>query len=314
MTPQLPIEISTRILTLSIVPTLQCWITYRSLIFVSRDMQALAYHTYLPHLPIMLHTRNHVNSFCMLLESSPNTVGPRIRTLWVVSGIKANVESAFGRTVLQKCTQITHLACNINFLKSLVCHSSPLSHRNLKKLTLIETIIPWNLLLTDTAGRQLFKQLTHLRISGGTQFVPPDFPFSSLTHLSFSCHQLSFGSSPASPFNSDRFPVLQYIAPSFPYLVCRTWNPEVLGARGREIDPRISVIACPKKWKEADVWKMAIQGGNDLWARALKGEYLRRSRAFTQKDPLWDHDSDDYEALWDYDSDDYGELGGESGL
>jgi len=290
--PYLPIEISTRILTLSIVPTRQRWITYRSLIFVSREMQALAYHTYLPHLPIMLHTRNHVDSFCMLLESNPNTVGPRIRTLWVVSGIKANVESAFGRTVLQKCTQITHLACNINFLKSLVCHSSPLSHRNLKELTLIETIIPWKLLLTDTAGRQLFKQLTHLRISGGTFFSSPDFSFSSLTHLSYSCHQLSFGSSSTLPFNSDTFPVLRHIAPSFPYLVCRTWTPEVLNARGREIDPRISVIACPKKWKEADVWETAILGGNDLWARAHKGEYLQRSRAFTQEVSLRD-DYDD---------------------
>src|SRR6266540_6632109 len=109
---EFPIEISTHILALSTaMPTFWLWKTYKSLIVVSRDMQALAYRAYLPHLPIMLHTRNHVDSFCMLLESNPNTVGPQIRTLWVISGIKANAEYALGRTILQKCTRITHLAC-----------------------------------------------------------------------------------------------------------------------------------------------------------------------------------------------------------
>ena len=297
---EFPVEISTRILAVSIGPTVK---TYRSLIVVSRDMQALAYHAYLPHLPIMLHTHKHVDSFCMLLESNPNTVGPRIRTLWVVSGIKASAEYALGRTILQKCTRITHLACNINLLKSLVCESTPFSHHNLKELTIIEPIIPWDLLLSYPTGRQLFNQLTHLRTNGGTKFVVPDFSFSSLTHLSFSCHQLSFGPSSTSPFDSTRFPVLQQIAPSLPYMICRTASPAALGAKGRQIDPRISVIACPKKWKEADVWKKAMHGESDLWASACAGEYLKKSRAFTQEPPLY---------MWD--SDEYGPFGGETGL
>jgi len=90
-----------------------------------------------------------------------------------------------GCTILQKCTQITHLACNINLLKSLVCKSTPFSHHNLKELTLIEPIIPWELLLSHSAGRQLFNQLTHLCTNRGTKFVLPNFSFSSLTHLSF---------------------------------------------------------------------------------------------------------------------------------
>jgi len=297
---EFPIEISTHILALSTVPTFWCWRTYQSLIVVSRDMQALAYHAYLPHLPIMLYTRKHVDSFCMLLESNPNTVGPRIRTLWIISGIKAKVEYELGHTILQKCTRITHLACNINFLKSLV-QSTPFSHHNLKELTLIETIIPWELLLSLPAGRQLFSQLTHLRASGGTKLVLPNFSFSSLTHLSFSCHQLSFGSSSTSPFDSTRFPKLQQIAPSLPYMICRTFSPAVMDATGRGVDPRISVIACPKKWKEADVWKKAIQGENDLWTSARVGEYLQRSRAFMQEPPLWDYDNlwpDASTALW----------------
>jgi hypothetical protein len=185
---EFPIEISTRILALSTAPTLWCWRTYRSLVVVSRGMQALAYDAYLPHLPIMLHTRIHVDSFCMLLESNPNTVGPRIRTLWVIAAIKANIEHALGYTILQKCTQITHIACNINLLKALECNSTTFSHHNLKELTLIESIIPWELLLSYPAGRQLFNQLTHLRTNGGTKFVIPDVSFWSLTHLSFSCH------------------------------------------------------------------------------------------------------------------------------
>ena len=85
---------------------------------------------------------------------------------------------------------------------------------------------------------------------------------------------------------------------------CRTSNPAALGAKGREIDARISVIACPKKWKEADVWKKAIKGENDLWVSARAGKYLQRSRAFTQESPRWD----DYGFDSDY------EMGGESGL
>lgn len=298
---EFPIEISIRILALSTASTLWCWTTYRSLIAVSRDMQALAHYACLPHLPIMLHTSTHVDSFCMLLKSNPNTVGPCIRTLWVIAGIKANVEYALGHTILQKCTKITHIACNINLLKALVCNSTTFSHHNLKELTLIEPIIPWELLLGNPAGRQLFNQLTHLRINGGIKFVIPDFSFSSLTHLSFSCHQLPFGSSSVSPFDSSRFPVLQHIAPSLPYMLCRTLSPAVLGASGRAIDPRIDVIACPKKWKEADVWKRARQGGKDLWVSARAGEYLQKSRAFIQELPQWDYD-------------DVEEMGGESGL
>src|SRR6266436_7054720 len=70
------IEISTYILGLSTVPILWCWRRYQSLIVVSHDMQTLAYDACLPHLPIMLYMCIHVDSFYMLLKSSPNTVGP----------------------------------------------------------------------------------------------------------------------------------------------------------------------------------------------------------------------------------------------
>jgi hypothetical protein len=276
---EFPIEIAIRILVFSTAPTFWCWRTYRSLIVVSRDMQALAYDACLPHLPVMLHTRKHVDSFCMLLESNP-TVGPCIRTLWFIAGIKAGVERTLGHIILRKCTRITHIACNINFLKALVCYSTVFVHHDLKELTLVESVIPWELLLGYPAGRQFFNQLTHLRTAGGTKFVFPDFCFSSLTHLSFSSHLFPLDSSSISPFNSTRFPVLQQIVPSLPYMVCRTLSPVALGTAGRAIDPRIDVIACPKKWKEADVWESARHGADDLWARARAGEYLRKSRAF----------------------------------
>jgi hypothetical protein len=206
----------------------------------------------------------------MLLESNP-TVAPRIRTLWLIAGIKANVERTLGQAILQKCTRLTHIACTINLLKALAS-STTFIHHDLKELTLIEPIVPWKLLLGYPAGRQFFNQLTHLRISGGTKFVVPDFCFSSLTHLSFSCHQISLGSSAIPPFNSERFPVLQQIAPSIPYLSCRTLDPVALNTTGKAIDPRIDVIACPKKWKEADVWQRAMHGGTDIWESARMGE------------------------------------------
>jgi len=34
------------------------------------------------------------------------------------------------------------------------------------------------------------------------------------------------------------------------------------------VDGRIDVIACPKKWKEADIWEGARRGEKDLWSRA----------------------------------------------
>lgn len=293
---EFPIEIATCILAFSAVSPFWRWRTYQSLIVVSRGIQALVYDACLPYLPVMLHTRSHVESFCTLLESNPVTVGPRIRTLWLIAGIKADVERALGDRILQKCTRITHIACNINLLKALLCRPAAFVHRDLKELTLIEPIIPWGLLLGYSAGRQFFAQLTHLRSNGGTKFtIPSDFCFSSLTHLSFSCHQLPFGSSSVSPFDSTRFPVLQQIVPSFPYMVCRLWDPITLGTAGDAIDPRINIIACPKKWKEADVWKNAMHGGKDLWARACSTEFLQKSHAFTETPPgpRWDYDDDD---------------------
>ena len=105
---EFPVEISTPILAFSTVSTLWRWRTYRSLVVVSRTMQALAYDACLPHLPVMLHTRQHVNTFSNLLEHNPTTVGSRIRTLWFIAGIKAGVERTLGGNILQRCTRITH--------------------------------------------------------------------------------------------------------------------------------------------------------------------------------------------------------------
>jgi len=162
-----------------------------------------------------------------------------------------------------------------------VCDTTNFVHHNLKQLTLIKSITPWNLILRSPTGHQFFNQLTHLRVSGGTSFIIPDFCFSSLTHLSFSCHQVSFG--PSSPFTSARFPVLQHIVPSLPYMVCRDMDPMTLRTAGHAIDPRIDVLACPKKWKEVDVWQSVMDGAMDLWARARTDEYLRESHAFKQE-------------------------------
>jgi len=53
-------------------------------------------------------------------------------------------------------------------------------------------------------------------------------------------------------------------------------NPAALKTAGDAIDQRINVIACPKKWKEADVWESAMHGGKHLWARACTGEWLQK--------------------------------------
>jgi len=293
----LPVEVSCRILVFAVANPIS-WTTYRSLTVVSSTMQALAYDACLPYLPVVIHTQRQFDSFCMLLASHPTTVGPRVREIWLIANIKANVECTMGRNILQTCTLITHLACTINLLKTLA--SSPFINHNLKHLTLAESIIPWSWLLKQPAGRQLFAQLTHFRAQSGTHFVIPDFCFASLTHLSFSCHELTFGSTDTSPFDAVRFPVLQQIVPSIPYMICRLQDPKALNKQGLSIDPRVNVVLCPKKWKEADIWVAASYGKEDLWAGARSGIYLQRSRAFTQEFPK-------------YDVEDY-EFGGETGL
>jgi hypothetical protein len=139
--------------------------------------------------------------------------------------------------------------------------------------------VPWEELLHYDNGRQLFAQSTHIRLSGGTEFIVPQFCFASLTHLSFSCHGLSTIINPgsASAFDSATFPDLQEIVPSLLYMVSRTQDRDRLRDAGHAIDRRMEVIACPKKWKEVDIWESALSGGKDLWERARSGEYLENA-------------------------------------
>jgi hypothetical protein len=196
-----------------------------------------------------------------------------------------------------------------------VRESEGLVHHELSHLTLVETIVPWQLLLSQPAARQLFMQLTHLRVSGGTEFVKPDFCFASLSYLSFTCHDLSTcltskstsRSSSDSPFPSAQFPVLQQIVPSIPYVCWRLEDPKTLHASGLAIDGRMDALTCPKKWKEADIWESARRGGDDLWTRVRAGEYLQKSRAFTLSPTTGNDDLG-------WDSDEYGPFGGETGL
>jgi len=73
---------------------------------------------------------------------------------------------------------------------------------------------------------------------------------------------------------------------------CRERDPKAIQMAGLAIDGRIDVIACPKKWKEADIWEGARRGEKDLWMDAREGKYLQRSRAFTVTERSWDIDSD----------------------
>jgi len=116
-----PTEVAIRILIFATSTHLR---SYQSFVVVSRAMQALVYETCLPHLPIMLHTRRHFDSFCLLIAYHPITVSPRIRTVWFVTGVKVGAERTFHGIILQKCTRITHIACNINLLRAFVGSSA----------------------------------------------------------------------------------------------------------------------------------------------------------------------------------------------
>jgi hypothetical protein len=241
-------------------------------------------------------------SFCTLLDSHPS-VRPRIRSVWFIGGIKAATERTLGLDILQKCPRVARIACNINLLRAFLEAPGEFAHHDLKDLTLIEAIIPWRNLLCLPKACQLFGQLTRFRTAGGTVYNLSsniDFSFASLTRLSFACHSIDRLS--RFDFDSKRFPVLQRIVPSVPYMQWRTLQPTTLRAKGREIDDRMDVIACPKKWKELDVWEEGGLGERDLWDRAQTTEFLQRSRAFTEEPSYlrdWDEDIYGYASGFD---------------
>jgi hypothetical protein len=277
-----PVELTTRIIALmteSWTSSRSAWRSYHSLIRVSSQFQAIAYAECIPHLPVMLHTRNHVYSFEALLKNHPY-VGPKVRALWFIAAIKASEEHLIGGAILAACPQLTRLACNINLLE---CMVDTASHRQLRDLTLVENIIPWERLLRNQNARLLFNELTHFRSSGGQSFTIPDFCFTSLAHLSFACHDLTLCCTsfvrPGEPMFGPRvFPGLRRIVPTIPYITCRYQDSRVLRSRGSKMDARVDVIPCPKKWKEADVW-LSARWGADLWERAALGEDVTESRA-----------------------------------
>ena len=280
----IPNEIATRILIFASAD----WPTYRSLILVSRRIRTLVYDTCLYHLPIMLHTQNDFCSFYTLI-SSHSAVGPCIRSLWLVAGTDTSVECTTGYAMLRKCPSIIHLACNVNLLRVLVYSSAPFIHHKLKDLTLIEpTTVPWAELLCQPAAGLLFGQLTHLRVSGGTELVVPKFEFTSLSHLSFECSRprgpfVMFAGAGASEsesaplvFECTNFPVLQQIALSTAYLFrSRSMDPSQAAGRQVVTDNRMDVFVLPNIWKEAEVWEDTRRGGPDIWTRARVGDSKR---------------------------------------
>jgi hypothetical protein len=279
---ELPYEIITAIIAETVALNAPYgWRTYHSLIRVSFLIQRATYMEYLPRIPIMLHKRHQVDSFEALLKSHPE-LAQRVRNIWFVAGIEASEECKIGGAILRACTNVTHMACKINLLRSLIHHDS-FSPSNLVDLTLIENRIPWREIFTSDNGRKLFSQLTHFRSCGGNQFVIPKFCFASLTHLSLACHGLSNCCAPwldpsLSPFTTDCFPALQQVVPTIPYLDCRYSNARRLRTEGLKIDPRVNAIPCPKKWKEADVWEDSRWGTIDLWQRARRGDDVAESR------------------------------------
>jgi hypothetical protein len=181
--------------------------------------------------------------------------------------------------------------------------STDFAHHGLKDLTLIEPHVNWPELLHLPTSRQLFAQLTHLRTTRCSDVnFDIDFCFTSLTHLSFKRHDLNLDPMSASLSDVTRFPVLQRIVPSFPYMQWRLLQPMTLRVKGRALDKRMNIIACPKKWKELGVWEEGGPEERDLWDRAMTTEFLQRSRAFSQgADDSNDDDSEDSE---DHDHDD----------
>jgi len=264
----LPIELVTDILVLATASSLH-WGTYRSLVRVSRAFRTMVYQGCFPYLPIMLRTQRDFGSFASLLAVHP-TVGPRVRFAWFF------FPGAFGlsMSVLQKCPNITHLACTADLLRGFVFPGRPFIHNHLKDLTVTANSIPWDVLLRQPLGRQLFSQLTHFRAVLQRRFKSPDFCFASLTHISYNYDDVDFDEeSDSTPYFDDlRFPILRQIVPTFRYKLCRGVDLKMLKANGIAVDGRFDALACPRGWVEADIWEKSRRGERDIWTRARAEE------------------------------------------
>ncbi|KAG6835506.1 hypothetical protein H0H93_000717 [Arthromyces matolae] len=256
---QLPVEMLLEILSF----TASSAGVYRSLLLVSKHMNAVVKAHCMQAVPVALEGIDQLRSFDRLLTSSPKT-GSFVRYLWIFG--EGLVCWKLMQKILERCTGILALSCTSRTLASL-CSTSSFLHTNCTELALLESRHDWKAITETPHGLQLCAQLTRLRLEQGLE---PDFPkrqFKQLTHLAFACRPIGdFLTRYSESLTSSVVPSLQLIVAT--NMEWRHGKADAAASELLERDKRFAIVQCRETWTELDAWKDRVRGGHSLWGQA----------------------------------------------
>ncbi|KAJ6615399.1 hypothetical protein B0H10DRAFT_2041246 [Mycena sp. CBHHK59/15] len=251
----LPVEIALVILKMATTKSG----TYAVLMRTSRSLAGLVRLECVPEM-VVLNNRPSAMSFYQCVTLHPG-VGAGVKQLWFSPGITRQQAQTIGAAIINACGNLERLMCLPEDLVNM-CSLAFFQHTALVDVTLVDPIIPWDRLLGAPHGAALFRQITALRLIGGTHPVAPPHgaSFPRLTDLtvagqSTSCVQTYL-------VDRARFPALIGVVVTVPYVDWRDIGMNFLMSEPGLQDNRLCVLHCPKKWKELDVWR---EGAQRIW-------------------------------------------------
>lgn len=250
--------------------------TFLALVLVSKDVRRKMFLACLPHMSIMLTTRERLISFDLFCSSNPEDaefpgVAQLVNRLWISPSEPE--DQVISSTVLKRCINVRSLACNAWLLKEAVtCSQDELKHKHCQSLTLLTSERDWEGTLPSQMRHEpckaFFGQLTHLQVAGDSM-VPKQLLCSRLTHLSFVC--------PPGWKKEGAKGLLKSLTKRYPELKIVAMTQRKEGeARAETVakghgSPRVVVYYSPKETIDADEWSEGVS----VWDKA--DETMRRN-------------------------------------
>ncbi|KAF8183721.1 hypothetical protein K438DRAFT_1128056 [Mycena galopus ATCC 62051] len=225
--------------------------TYSALMCTSRAIADLARVECVPEVVILSNPDAAISLYgCVSVHPE---VGAGVKQLWLFPGLAAKKATSVFPTILDACYNVERLACVPNHLIE-IC-SGTFRHTSLVDVTLADPIIPWERLFASRHGAVLFNQIRSLRLIGGIQHTtapPLGRSFGSLTDVTVSA--VTTAAVHHYILDSVRFPSLERVVVTVPHT---DWRSVGMGFLMSEpnMDHRLCVVHCSKKWKELEVWK-----------------------------------------------------------
>ncbi|KAF8174703.1 hypothetical protein K438DRAFT_115339 [Mycena galopus ATCC 62051] len=272
----LPVEITVAILKLA---TSSKSSTYSALMCTSRAIADLARVECVPEVVILSNPDAAISFYgCVSVYTE---VGARVKQLWFFPCLAAKQATSLFPTILNACYNIERLACVPNHLIE-ICSGTSVHHTSLVDVTLMDPIIPWERLFASRHGAAMFNQIQSLRLVGGIQHTtapPLGRSFGSLREVTVSA--VTTAAVHHYILDSVRFPSLERVVVTVPHT---DWRSVGMGFLMSEpnMDHRLCVVHCSRKWKELEVWKKGRfyiwnEGATEWNARAagIAGSTLR---------------------------------------